>query len=275
MLFFLFVELSAHPLFFFICCLTSCFFSPSLSFHLPSLPSPSHFQPVKVSELLAGACLMTSILDECDTHSRRDALTNPGGRHTLLKEHLINTWLAFLFPLYTENAKQTQTKYTPSVNKYIYTYISNAHPAHRLKPASECCHGYDHPCSTSQGRSDTCGKSVTGSQGGRTSACTCLGVLLWTVRVEGFWAGKPVVFRGWVRRRKKLVKPGHEKCSMILWSAQFCQYFNAPMLFTPAAVLIIIKACKWHSPNETVLHSPHSSFYSFPVTMVTDCLILP
>lgn len=91
LLFFLFVELSAHPLFFFICCLTSCFFSPSLSFHLPSLPSPSHFQPVKVSELLAGACLMTSILDECDTHSRRDALTNPGGRHTLLKEHLINT----------------------------------------------------------------------------------------------------------------------------------------------------------------------------------------
>lgn len=75
---------------------------------------------------------MTSILDECDTHSRRDALTNPGGRHTLLKEHLINTSPAFLFPLYTEKAKQTQTKNTPSVNKYIYTYISNAHPARRL-----------------------------------------------------------------------------------------------------------------------------------------------
>jgi len=50
------------------------------------------------------------------------------------------------------------------------------------------------------------------------------------------------------------------------------------MLFTPAAALIIIKACKWHSPNETVLRPSRlpssSSSSSFTITMVTDCLIL-
>jgi len=29
------------------------------------------------------------------------------------------------------------------------------------------------------------------------------------------------------------------------------------MLFTPAATVIIIKACKWHSPNESVLRNSH------------------